>query len=188
MLALTREKLVAHLQLLPPLIDRYQRRDPSFPEKAVAWLTEVERSLLQVRSPLASLVTVSRGRIQAVSDGYRDPTITTERRSKRRSGAATVLLILGHVEAHLRERVNDLDAKLDGWRDKMAEFIAVATSNGTTLPPPSEPREAWLQTIWKSFNVSGENQTKYNYLNATMSRFDRLYILNGLLENFLNGG
>jgi hypothetical protein len=187
MLALTREKLIAHLQGLPPLIDRYQRRDPSFGEEAAKWLASVEQTLLQFRSPLASLVSVSRGRIHAVADGYRDPTIMVDHRNRRKSGSATILLVVGHVEGVLRGRVNDIDAKLDDWRAKMAEFLAVATSNGSDLPQPTEPREAWLQTVWRSFSVSGEAQRMYNYLNVSMSRFDRLYVLNELVENFLNG-
>ena len=187
MLALTREKLSAHLQEMPSLIDLYQRRDPMFINRTVTWFSVLEKILLQTRNPIASFVAVERGKVLAISDGYRDPSVPTSSTTKRKAGFVTTMMVLGRVEAVLLDTLNDIDAKLEIWREKMTQFVAVATNSHPIPLPPPEPRQAWLKEVWRQFSISVETQSMYNYLNAAMDASDRLYLLGELVENILNG-
>jgi len=51
--------------------------------------------------------------------------------------------------------------------------------------PPSEPREAWLRSVWSMLNVNGETQNMYRYLSTALQPADRSYLLDQLLDNLL---
>lgn len=186
MLALTREKLLSHLRDIPMLVNMYQHGDPLFAQKTVRWLEQVEETLVQLRSPLVSLVAAGRGKILATSDGYAGPGTSVERTPKRKVRNVTITMTLIEIETALRNKVEDIDAKFGAWREKMVQFIAVATTKDAIPLPPTEPHEAWLKTVWRSFHVSSEMKGMYNYLNTVMAQSDRLYILNELIENVLS--
>jgi hypothetical protein len=154
-----------------------------FTENTVRWLVQVEETLLQLHNPLVSLVAAGRGKILAASDGYTDPSVSIDRTGKRKRSLATIMVILSEIESAIRKRIDDIDAKLGAWQEKMVQFIAVATVNNSIPLPPDEQREAWLRTIWRSFQVSREMEGMYNYLNTVMAECDRLYILNEIVEN-----
>ncbi|OQX64135.1 MAG: hypothetical protein B5M56_00745 [Desulfococcus sp. 4484_241] len=187
MLALTRERISAHLQKVPILIDLYQKHDSMFINRTVMWLFDLEKILLQVKDPLASFVAIERGKFLAISDGYRDPSSQTIPTTKRKSGLVTAMIILEKVETALLKKIDDIDSKFEIWREKMAQFIAVATNSHPIPLPPKEPRQSWLEEIWCNFSVTVETQSMYNYLNTVMHKSDRLYLLNELIENTLNG-
>lgn len=187
MLALTREKLLTHIQEIPHLIDMYQKRDVFFIEKTIEWLHDTENSLLQLRNPLVSFVASERGKIVAIHDGYIDPDVIKNYSSKRKARSATVVLTISHVENVLQNLISEIDKQFDIWREKLVQFIAVATTNGSIPLPPTEPREAWLKKVWGNFSITPETQGMYNYLNTAMSQPDRIYLLNELIENLLNG-
>jgi len=186
MLALTRERIVAHLQQVAQLIDVYQRRDPTFVDKTVTWLSELEEMLLQLKNPLASFVAVERGKVLALSDGYRNGDSIASGTSKRRAGYATTVVVLGEVESALLDMLKDIDIKFGSWREKMAQFLAVATAGAPISLPDSGPTQSWLQSVWEELPVSAETGNMYNYLNTVMTLTDRLYILEELISNLLN--
>lgn len=186
MLAYTREKIVDHLLETSRLVDCYQRRDPSFPAKVAGWLAEVEKSLTQLRLPLASLAATERGRILAVGGGFRDPAFAAEPMSQRKATVAVAALALGRVQEELRNKVTEIDASFDAWREKMAQFLAIATTKAPIPLPPTEPRDVWLANVWKGLNVNGEVQGMYRYLGAAMQPNDRLFLLDDVLSNLLN--
>lgn len=186
MLAYTRERIIGHLQEASRLVDLYQRREPSFPAAVVAWLAGVEESLGQLRLPLTALVASERGRIIAVGDGFRDPALVTERTTPRKATLAVAVLALTRVQEELRRKVAEIDGQFDAWREKMAQFLAIATTKAPIPLPPTEPRDAWLATVWKGLNVNGEVQGMYRYLGAALQPNDRLFLLDEVLGNLLN--
>jgi hypothetical protein len=185
MLVYTREKILGHLQETPALIDRYQRRDPAFPAAVLAWLAAIEETLGQLRLPLASLVAAERGRILAVGDGYRDPALLDERLTPRMATRAVASLALSRVQQALSARLAEIDAQFAAWREKMSQFLAIATTKVPIPLPPTEPRDAWLASVWKGLNVNGEVQGMYRYLGAAMQPADRLFLLDEVLGNLL---
>ncbi len=177
MQAIIRETLASALLKLPALVDTYQQRDPLFAAQAIHWLGELEKAMQQLRLPLAAML--------AVNDGYRDPLLPGERLPSRKAQAATASLALNHAQDEARRLIAGIDAQFDLWREKLAQFLAIATQKTPIPLPPTEPREAWLATVWRQLDVNGDTQGMYRYLNAAMPASDRLYLLNELLTNLL---
>lgn len=186
MLAYTREKILVLLQETTPLVNLYQQRNPTFPAAVVSWMAQVEESLGQLRLPLTALVAGERGRILAAADGFRDPALMAERYTRRTATLAVASLALGRVQEDLRRKVAEIDAQFDVWREKMAQFLAIATTKAPIPIPPVEPREVWLETVWKGLNVNGELQGMYRYLGAALQKNDRIFLLDEVLGNLLD--
>lgn len=187
MQAMIREQLVSALLQCPSLIDLYQKREPLFASRVIAWLSEVEKVLQQFRLPLAALVASERGRILAAGDGYRDLQVQGERLSPRKAGLATAFLALSRVQEELRRVIGEIDGKFELWREKIAQFLAVVTQKIPIPLPPGEPRPAWLGQVWTEMGASEETQGMYRYLNAAMPASDRLYLLEEVVGNLLGG-
>ncbi len=186
MLALTREKLLEHLQEVNALVNRYQSRDSVFVAKSLNWLQEVEKSLLQIRSPAASLVAGERARLLAAGDGYRDPSLSDRTTSRRKAILAMTALVVSRVSDNLRGIIADIDAKFDPWRDKMAQLLALATESRPIPLPPTEPRHLWLQNVWRQLGRNGDTHRLFDYLNASMTMSDRLFLLDEMIERLLS--
>lgn len=187
MLIYTREKLASCTQEVTALINSYQSRDGRFPYSAIAWLTSTEQSLNQLRHPLVALVAAQRAKILAVEDGYRHPSLGGAHVTMRRAMNVCASLAVEAVQAELRACIAALDARLDTARDKMAQFLAVATAKVAVPLPPTDPRDVWLATVWADLNVNGETQGMYRYLCASLSPADRLHLLDEVLTNLLDG-
>jgi len=186
MLAFTREKLISHLLQIPPLVDLYQNHDPLFAERVVDWLSELEESLGQMRLPTAGMAASERALILAIADGYRDQEIEVSSRRPRKAKQAAAALAINRMQSELRRRIEEIDEQFDAWRERMAQFIAVAINSNHIPLPPTEPRNAWLSNIWKSWGSNGETQSMYNYLNAAMTQGDRIFLLDELISNILD--
>lgn len=184
MLAITREKVLEHLREVPRLADLYRDRDPAFRERVLDWLSQVEESLGRLRNPLASRAAAERTTILAVADGLREPGIDGSV-SVRKATRATVSLALRRVEEALRELVESTDRKLDEGREKMTQLLAVATAAQPIPLPPTEPRQAWLEKVWRSLETSNGTQGMYAYLNAALRPSDRLYLLDEIVTNLV---
>jgi hypothetical protein len=187
MLAATREIILNELLKLPSLIDAYQRNESNFVQQATRWLKNLEHSLNQLRSPLTPLVANQRGRIICATEGYRHPELNGERMSKRRAVNITALLALSDVEKVLIERIKDIDVKLDTWREKMAQFVSVASVSIPIPLPPTDPHHLWLKGIWASWKTIDETRAMFNYLNTAMTSADRIHLLDEMIINQLNG-
>lgn len=187
MLFATREILLEKLLKLPTLIDAYQRNDVDFVGQANSWLLELERSLSQLRNPLTSLVASQRSRIISVQDGYRESSLSGGKISRRRVVNITTSLALGDVETALVRLIKEIDDKFDLWREKLAQFISVASTSVPIPLPPTDPRQDWLKQIWSSWRAIDETRAMYNYLNTVMAPSDRFQLLSELLDNHLNG-
>jgi hypothetical protein len=187
MLFSTREILLDKLLKLPTLIDAYQRNDVDFVAQANSWLLELERSLSQLRNPLTSLVASQRSRIISAQEGYREAPLSSGRISRRRAINITTSLALGEVESALVGLIKEIDDKFDLWREKLAQFISVASTSVPIPLPPTDPLQGWLKQIWSSWQTIDETRAMYNYLNTAMAPNDRFQLLRELLENHLNG-
>lgn len=185
MLVATREIILEKLLLLPRLIDAYQQGEVGFAAKAIRWLQDLEQSLSQLRSPLTSSASRQRARIIAAQNGYREEAVNRGKLSRTKEINVTASLALSAVEAELVSQVQDIDRKFDVWRDKLAQFVSVA-SNVEPIPlPPVNPRREWLKLIWRNWGNIDDTKAMYSYLNTVMSPSDRLYLFGELLEHNL---
>ena len=185
MQCVNREKLLSYILEIGDFVDLYEKRDPRFVAEVILWMGAAEKTLKGLRLPLAGVISAERAKILAVVDGYRDPLVNGERMTTRKITLATASIGLSTVQDEMRSTFREIDGKLDLWREKMAQFLAVATQRAPITLPPTEPREAWLAKTWADLNIDGETQGMYRYLNAAMQPTDRLYILNEVIENLL---
>lgn len=186
MLVATREIILQKLLLLPALIDAYQQGEVGFADKANSWLQELEQSLAKLRSPLTSLASRQRARIIAAQNGFREEPLNGRKLSRTKSINVTASQALSEVEAELVSQVHMIDQKFDSWRDKLAQFISVASNVVPISLPPSSPRRDWLKQTWQSWGAIEETKSMYSYLNTVMSPGDRLHLFGELLENNMN--
>ncbi|KNE82461.1 MULTISPECIES: hypothetical protein [Streptomyces] len=185
MLFLNRQMLNQHVSELPAIIDRYAARDAGFVDDSLSWLTALEQTLLRLRLPLAGLVAASRGEILAVRDGHREPEAAAPPTSARQAQRATAAVVLSRVEKTLRGAVDDIDAQLDGHREKMAQLLAVA-SNVKPIPARGDrTRDDWLRSLWSDMAGIKETAGMYAYINAAISPGDVLALLGEVLEKLL---
>lgn len=185
MLLVTRHKLNHHLLQLPELIDRYEQHEAVFLDDSLSWLTAVEQTLLQLRNPLASQVATARSQVLATKDGYRDQEFLAATINLRHAQRATAAIVLGRVEAALRRVVDDIDTQLGGFREKMAQLLAVASQYTPIAIRQAQPREEWLRHIWSNIATTNETWGMYQYLNAAVPRSDLLALVGEVLDNLL---
>lgn len=186
MLAYTRERILQHLGDVPSLINLYQQHDPDFIQRTIVWLSQVEGTLLQLRLPPVSSIAAGRARIVACLDGYYDGQLGNEKLSRRKASMLVTSLVVGQAQEQLSKIVVDIDAKFDVWREKMAQFLAVASVKKPIPLPITEPRDVWLKNVWKDLDLGDETQSMYRYINAITQLTDRLYLLGELIDNSLN--
>ncbi len=185
MLAYTREKLLDKLQLTPAILDLYQQQNPSFASEVLSWLSSVEEVMSRLRLSQASQITVEKGKVLAVMAGIPDQSFAVHRLSQRKLVQASALFSLGRAQEAVQQKIQNIDQQFEIWREKMAQYLAIATSRVPIPLPPSEPREAWLKSVWSLLNINGETQNMYRYLNTALQPADRNYLLSQLLDNLL---
>lgn len=183
MLVLKREILLDQLLGSAELADAYADHAPDFGRQVRRWLKEAEESLGRLRTPLASLCSAERGRLVATEDGYRDPDVEEGRGiGTRKARRATAALILHRVTEELRAEAERLDERLDGYREKMAQLVAVSSSLEALPERNGRSREAWLRDVWSGLARNGEMEGMYAYLQASLSPTDRAHLLEEVLN------
>lgn len=179
MLLVTRERLLVHLLDLGRLSDLYQRQDPTYVTAAVEWISKVERTLQELRSPLAGVASSERGLLLATADGLRDPEVEIgQRQNNRRVKRATTAKILARLVDRLETKVAMVDARFDIMIEKVAQLIAVASSSQPLPSPmPGESRSDWLERLWKGVSLTNETRGMYTYLRGALSHQDLMYLV-----------
>lgn len=180
---MTREALVEHLQYVSVLTDLYMKSDSAFVERAVNWLSDVEKSLLRLRDPLCSLVASQRGLLLAAKDGVHHPTIAEKPRSRQKAARASGVLVLGRVEEALRTRIAHIDEKLDEMHDKVAQLMALASSKRPLTLPGHAAGNQSLKNLWKELGANEETKSMYNYVGSAIGNADRIYLLQRVIVN-----
>lgn len=184
MRALIRETALQQLQRFGPLVDAYQRGEPTFVDQAVQVLRRSEEALARMRLPEASVLATRRGLILAARDGYRPDTVAAD--GKRKVMRAVTMTLLTEAEQLLSDLVSRHEAWLEPMQEKMDQLVAVGVSEGVIPLPPTEPRSRWVATVWKQ--LAGANgRAMHAYLSTALAASDRDYLLSGALTN-LEGG
>ncbi|MDT0305794.1 hypothetical protein RM780_02295 [Streptomyces sp. DSM 44917] len=185
MLSATRHMLTAHLLDLPRVLDRYAAADPAFVGEALAWLSSVEQTLLKLRRPLAGQVASARGRILGAKDGYRPNGAVSSGTTPRQAQRAVTAAALTETDNALRDIITGIDTRLDGYREKIAQLLAVA-SHARPLPTPGDqPRDPWLRSLWSDLATTPDTAGMHAYLKAALAPGDALDLLGELVDNLL---
>ena len=174
------DKLGENLQALTGVMDLYQQRDPAFPDRALGWLTEAEKSMGRLRLPEGSEMATLRGRITRAEDQALDEEGRPTRKVRTRARNAAAAEALERAEAILRGRVTAAEERLQQFEDKLCEGMTAFLLEHQ-LPPRNVGQQEWLKQIWAMFSAGKATRPLSIYLSASLSLVDRLFILDRVL-------
>lgn len=168
-----------------PLVNEMQRNDPTVIPSAVNWLIEVERVYTQLRNPAAAAVAVERGKILAALAGVAPSPPGGHSRSSRKNATFVAFKAVEETNGALRGQIADADRRIEAAKEKMVQLVAVASAKVPIPLPPSEPRDAWLDGVWKAMNTVAEVSGMCRYLGASLTSLDRRQILDDVLTQMI---
>jgi len=179
---LIRVEYMRHLQGVSTLVDAYSQRTGDFAASTATWLKAVEETLNQLRQPGASLVSAERARLASVADGNQEPGIA-EKTPRRKMERLVARSALSNIEELLRGRVMGIDERFADLRDKLAQAVSIAHASEPLPMPATNPREAWLQRVWKHCGAVPSVAALFRFLEAALRPMDRLNLLDDVVRN-----
>lgn len=185
MQSVIRERIVEQLLKIPALVDHYRNQNNAFPDLAVQWLQDSERSLESFRLPLVSRLAGLRGMMLAAGDGLSDA--ASQARNQRKARRSATMQLLQQAEEALRSHCQKIDDQLDDYRDKLAQILAVASSR-SALPGGNAGSISYIDSLWKTATAAQENTTMAQYIAARLSDTDRRYLLMDIVGQMMSAG
>ena len=174
------EKLSSCLGTLAPLIDRYQRGEPRFPDETLKWLEEAERTMSMLRLPEGAEMSALRGRILKAPDALPADDGRPKRTAAQRARNAAAAEALERAEAILRRRLCEAEERLRHFEDKLCEGITAFLLQNA-LSEETSPHQVWLNQIWTRFKQFQATRPLAIYMGASLTKVDRSYILDRVL-------
>ncbi|MGV8174570.1 MAG: hypothetical protein ACP5OU_02580 [Methanothrix sp.] len=180
-LSLQVEKLSAHLSTLAPLMDRYQKGDPSFADEALKWLEEAAKVMSSLRLPECSEMSALRGRILKAGDLSRTSSVKPSRTAARQARNAASADALEHAEEIMQSRVLAAEKRLRFFDEKICEILAtfMAQKQKTDI---ITIYQVGLDQVWKEMSENPTTRPHVLYVSASISSLDRSVILNQILN------
>jgi len=181
------EKIGNHLNALSPLMDKYQHGDASFPDGALKWLEEAEKTLGMLRLPEGSEMSVLRGRIvkaaeiSTISEGH------VRRSVIRRARNVAAAEALEQAEATLRKRLLTAEERLKFFEEKLCEGLT-AMMLQIPLPEKSKSHTEWLNQVWIQLRQQQSTRPLSLYITSSLSPFDRSIILDRVCSRVIDEG
>lgn len=183
MIFLTRELLLTRLDEFEQLVNTFKQRPLEFIPACSVWLTNLEQDLGRLRHPQKSMASVARGRVAVLQQGHVESERNSLKQSRRKQAAAQAMQIAAESELVIREAILEVDHRTAVWREKMVQFVAVATARAPLPLPATEPRDKWLHDAWRSLQISAETINMFNYLNTALSAAERRHLFDEIVRN-----
>lgn len=180
-LCLQFEKIGACLSALAPVMDRYQLGEVTFPDHALKWLEEAEKTLSSLRLPDGAEMSALRGRILKAADSLPAEDAKPARSAVRRARNASAADALERAEAILRGRLLAAEERLKLFEDKLCEGITAFLLQNT-LPDKVPAHQTWLLLVWNEIRQFQATRPLALYLAASLSQVDRCFILDRVLS------
>ncbi|MBX3738298.1 MAG: hypothetical protein KF715_16505 [Candidatus Didemnitutus sp.] len=185
-LCVQQEKLGERLATLRPLMDKYQRGEPTFPSEALKWLDEAEKAMGTLRLPEGAEMSALRGRILRAADALPAEDGHPSRAAMRRAQQAAAAEALTRAEEVLRQRVTAAEERLKFFEEKLCEGLtAFVVQNG--MPPRTTEHQASLLRIWELLRQFSATRPLAIYMSASLSQTDRCYLLDRVLSRIDEG-
>lgn len=178
-------KLRPNLDQLPTLLDLYQRGEPRFPDEALAWLSDVEKTMASVRVRNVSEFPVLRGRILKAADALHNREEKPSRSLVRSARNVAAAEALERAEEIIRGVITTNEERLQKFEDKLCEGIT-ALALLTPLPPRIGTTTHWLSQIWRLLRSQDSTRPLATYLGTALSTIDRQFILEAVLSRLLS--
>lgn len=175
------EKIGVCIKGLTPLMDRYQRGEVDFPDEAIKWIEQAEKTMSELRLPDGAEMSTLRGRVLKAEDalpaseGGR-PLRSAVRRARNTAAAEAV----DRAETVLRGRLVAAEERLKLFEDKLCEGMTAFLLQNA-LPPRSASRQNWLSSVLASLREFTATRPLSIYLSASLSKVDRLYIMDRVM-------
>lgn len=178
-------KLRPNLDQLPTLLDLYQRGEPRFPDEALAWLSDVEKTMASVRVRNVSEFPVLRSRILKAADALHNREEKPSRSLVRSARNVAAAEALERAEEIIRGVITTNEERLQKFEDKLCEGIT-ALALLTPLPPRIGTTTHWLSQIWRLLRSQDSTRPLATYLGTALSTIDRQFILEAVLSRLLS--
>ncbi len=175
------EKISACLSFFAPLMDQYQRGEVNFPDNALKWLEEAEKTMSSLRLSEGSEMSSLRGRILKAMDALRKGDAKPAHSTLRRARNVAAAEALDRAEAILRDRLLASEERLKFFEDKLCEGITAFVVQNP-LPNSISPYQAWLLLVWNRLCQFQATRPLTLYLATSLSQPDRIFILNKVLS------
>jgi hypothetical protein len=176
------EKIRRCLEAVPPLMDRYQRKEVSFPDHVIKWLEDAEKNIASLRLPQVSELATLRGNVLKVEDSLSSGNDRPSRSSVRRASNSTAADSLSRAESILRYQLNTAEDKLKQFEDKLCEGMTAFLLQNSLPPPGGASRQTWLLHVWNDIRQFQATRPLALYLSASLTQVDRCYILDEVLR------
>lgn len=176
------EKIRRCLEAVPPLMDRYQRKEVSFPDHVIKWLEDAEKNIASLRLPQVSELATLRGNVLKVEDSLSSGDDRPSRSSVRRASNSTAADSLSRAESILRYQLNTAEDKLKQFEDKLCEGMTAFLLQNTLPPMAGMSRQTWLLYVWEDIRRFQATRPLALYLATSLTQVDRCFILDEILN------
>jgi hypothetical protein len=176
------EKIRRCLEAVPPLMDRYQRKEVSFPDHVIKWLEDAEKNIASLRLPQVSELATLRGNVLKVEDSLSSGDDRPSRSSVRRASNSTAADCLSRAESILRDQLNTAEDKLKQFEDKLCEGMTAFLLQNTLPPMAGMSRQTWLLYVWEDIRRFQATRPLALYLATSLTQVDRCFILDEILN------
>jgi hypothetical protein len=176
------EKIRRCLEAVPPLMDRYQRKEVSFPDHVIKWLEDAEKNIASLRLPQVSELATLRGNVLKVEDSLSSGDDRPSRSSVRRASNSTAADSLSRAESILRDQLNTAEDKLKQFEDKLCEGMTAFLLQNTLPPMAGMSRQTWLLYVWEDIRRFQATRPLALYLATSLTQVDRCFILDEILN------
>jgi hypothetical protein len=174
------KELGEQLSLISPLIDLYKKGDATFPDKVISWLEKTEKTMSQMHLPEGSEMSSLRAKILKNNDILRLGSDKPTRSELRKSRNAEASSSLERGEEILRVRLSMSEERLTEFENKLCEGITALLLENT-LPQNQGDYTQWIKQIWELLAQQESTKALTIYLSASLSSFDRSYILDKVI-------
>jgi hypothetical protein len=174
------ERLGPRLASLAALMDSYQRGEPEFPDAALRWLDETEKTMASLRLTEASELSALRGTVLKTKDDLSTREKRPARSAIRSARNAAAVDALSRAEEFVRERVRESEHRLDQFEEKLCEGMTALLLQ-VALPNPGIEGTTRLRQTWRLLQQQDCTKALAIYLDASLSMVDRLYLLDRVL-------
>lgn len=175
------ENIRVCLNSFAPLMDRYQRGEVNFPDDALKWLEEAEKTMSALRLPDGAEMSSLRGRILKAADALATDDAKPPRSAVRRARNAAAADALDRAEAILRNRLLTAEERLKLFEDKLCEGMTAFLLQNL-LPDTVAPHQTWLLLVWDRLRQFQATRPLTLYLAVSLSQVDRSFILDRVLS------
>ena len=171
------EEIETLLLKVPPLVKRFEERDPDFFTAVKSWLAGVEDTLSKNRLPQTSEIAVCRGALISVERGFSDGAALQSRMGARHLRQARASHVLKRATDVITETIRFRRGQIDEAGRVMMQIVAVADHLGLISADSGQNHTAYLQSILLAISNRPELTSLVVHVTGLLGKADTLIVL-----------